>query len=86
MSVRDSDDTIIVTSRKASDNEFIQIRYTAAVKEKDPLTDVPTEERGDVSEIEVNYVYVSLDCLVFNNLILTLQFSLWHINAIMYSF
>lgn len=60
MSVRDSDDTIVVTSRTATNNEFVKVRYMAAVKEKDPLQDVPTEERGDVSEIEVNYVYVFL--------------------------
>ena len=56
MSVRETDDTVVVTSRTASNNEFVNVRYMAVVKEKDPLQDVPTEERGDVSEIEVNYV------------------------------
>lgn len=58
MSVRESDDTVVVTSRTASSNEFVQVRYIAAVKNQDPLQEVPIEERGNVSEIEVNYVYV----------------------------
>ena len=58
MSIRDTDDTIVVTSRTASGNEFVKIRFMAAVK--DPLQDVPLEERNDVSEIEVQYVYVYL--------------------------
>lgn len=56
MSVQPSDDSVVVTSRTASENEFVQVRYMAAVKERDPLQDIPTEERGDISEIEVNYV------------------------------
>lgn len=60
MSVRQSDDTVVVTSRTASSNEFVQVRYIAAVKKQDPLREVPIEERGNVSEIEVNYVYVLL--------------------------
>lgn len=56
MSVQPSDDSVVVTSQIASENEFVQVRYMAAVKERDPLQDIPTEERGDISEIEVNYV------------------------------
>lgn len=56
MSVRLSDDSVVVTSRTASENEYVQVRYMAAVKEKDPLQDIPAEERGNISEIEENYV------------------------------
>lgn len=56
MSAREEDDAIVVTSQTASDKEFVRVRYMASTKVKDPLENVPLEERGDVSEIEVNYV------------------------------
>lgn len=56
MSVRQSDDTIVVASRTAGENEYIHIRYLASIREQDPLENVPLEERGSVKDIEKNYV------------------------------
>ncbi|XP_065221681.1 protein FRG1 [Planococcus citri] len=56
MSIQDSDDSVVVTSRKAGDKEIVQVRYFAADREKDPLEDIPVEERGDLKEVEMNYV------------------------------
>lgn len=56
MSIEESDDSVVVNSRKATDKEIVQVRYVAATREKDPLEDIPVEERGDLKEVEVNYV------------------------------
>lgn len=56
MSIRLSDDTVMANSRTASDNEIVNVRYIAAVKERDPMEDIPVEERGNLSEVELNYV------------------------------
>lgn len=55
MSVRDSDDSIVVASRTAGPNEMLSVR---SQKEK-VLTNVPelpVEEKGSIKEIELNYV------------------------------
>lgn len=56
MSVRDSDDSVMVNSKTASDKEVVNVRYIAAVKERDPMEGIPEEERGDLGDVELNYV------------------------------
>ncbi len=58
MSARPADDQIVVKSKKAAESEYIRIRYEATVKVCDPSLDVPSEDKGSISKIEENYVYV----------------------------
>ncbi|CAA9997742.1 unnamed protein product [Nesidiocoris tenuis] len=55
MSVKDEDDSIVAEKRTAGEKEFCSVR---SQKEKitDAQPDVPVEERGKISEIEINYV------------------------------
>lgn len=55
MSVRDSDDSIVVGSRTAGPNEMLSIR---SQKEKilTSAPEIPIEEKGSIKEIELNYV------------------------------
>ncbi|KAL0276569.1 UNVERIFIED_CONTAM: hypothetical protein PYX00_004121 [Menopon gallinae] len=55
MSVEPSDDSVVAKSRTAGVNEFIKIR-SSATSEKDPDSHLPTEEKGNLSQIEENFV------------------------------
>ncbi|KAK9498404.1 hypothetical protein O3M35_003044 [Rhynocoris fuscipes] len=55
MSVRDSDDSIVVENRTAGPNEFLTIR-SQKEKELTNISEVPVEEKGSIKEIELNYV------------------------------
>jgi len=56
LSVRHSDDTLVVASRTAGDEEMLNVRYVADSNVEDPLQNVPVEERGNIAQIEENYV------------------------------
>ncbi|CAL8091228.1 unnamed protein product [Orchesella dallaii] len=53
MSADPDDDSIVASSRKAGDAEMVVIRCQTERVEKD---DTPTEERGSIKDIELNYV------------------------------
>lgn len=55
LSVDPEDDTVVANVKKAGPDQFIKIR-SQTVKEENPLKDVPTEEQGNIKQIEVNYV------------------------------
>ncbi|XP_045469968.1 protein FRG1 homolog [Harmonia axyridis] len=55
LGVDPDDDGIVARAKTASQNEMISIRSHTA-REVNPLKDVPTEEQGDIQQIEVNYV------------------------------
>lgn len=55
LSIDPDDDSVVANVKKAGTDQFIQIR-SQAVKEDNPLVDVPTEEQGNIKQIEVNYV------------------------------
>lgn len=55
MSVRQEDDTVVAINRSAGPGEMLRIR-SAAVVEKDEGADIPIEEKGNLSQIEENYV------------------------------
>uniref|UniRef100_A0A0B6YAB4 Protein FRG1 homolog n=1 Tax=Arion vulgaris TaxID=1028688 RepID=A0A0B6YAB4_9EUPU len=49
------DGDIECTSSKAGSGEFVRLR-SSAVRERDPLENIPKEERGSVKDAEINYV------------------------------
>lgn len=51
----DDDGDIVCSNKKAGDNEMIKIRLNAMI-DKDPLADIPMEERGKIKDAEINYV------------------------------
>lgn len=51
----DSEDNIVATNRHAKADHMVQIR-SQTVRDINPMKDVPTEEQGDVKQIEINYV------------------------------
>lgn len=55
MSVDPSDDNIVARSRTAGLDEFIKIR-TSVTYEKSSDSHLPTEEKGNLSQIEENFV------------------------------
>ncbi|XP_044761817.1 protein FRG1 homolog [Coccinella septempunctata] len=55
LSVDPDDDAIIARTKKAGPEEMVTIR-SHITREINPLKDVPTEEQGDIKQIEVNYV------------------------------
>jgi len=55
LSVNDDDDSIVADKRTAGRNEMLWVR-TQTVKLNDQIPQVPDEERGSISQIEVNYV------------------------------
>lgn len=64
MSVRDEDEHLVALSKTAGPDQFLQIR-TAAVVASDEGNEVPVEEKGNLSQIEENYVYVKIFFLLF---------------------
>jgi hypothetical protein len=59
MSIDPEDDELVALKRKAGDAEIAIIR-TSASREKDTTDDGPPEEKADLSQVEINYVYVKL--------------------------
>ncbi|XP_075228177.1 protein FRG1 homolog [Lycorma delicatula] len=55
MSIRESDDTLVAVSQTAGENEMVVVR-SSALRETDKKPEIPVEEQGSLSEIEVNYV------------------------------
>ncbi|KAF6211760.1 hypothetical protein GE061_012275 [Apolygus lucorum] len=55
MSVKDEDDSIVAIDRTATDKEMLTIR-SQNEKITDQVSDMPDEERGNLSQIELNYV------------------------------
>uniref|UniRef100_A0A1B6C643 Protein FRG1 homolog n=1 Tax=Clastoptera arizonana TaxID=38151 RepID=A0A1B6C643_9HEMI len=55
MSIRQDDDTVVAINRTASSGEMLKIR-SAAIIEVDVDADIPVEEKGNLSQIEENYV------------------------------
>lgn len=53
----DEDDSLIAKNKKAGDAEYCIIRSLAS-RVVDTKSTVPTEERGNLDEIEANYVLV----------------------------
>lgn len=54
MSADPKDDSIVACTRKAGDDEMVVMRcQTERVSNED---DTPTEEKGSIRDIEVNYV------------------------------
>lgn len=51
----DAEDSVISKAKKAGPGEMVTIR-SHTTREVNPLKDVPTEEQGDIRQIEVNYV------------------------------
>ncbi|GFN82274.1 protein frg1-like [Plakobranchus ocellatus] len=51
----DEDGELACSARTAGEGEFLRLR-SSAVRERDPLEDIPTEERGSVKDAEINYV------------------------------
>ncbi|KAH9523327.1 Protein frg1 [Bulinus truncatus] len=51
----DDKGNIVCTSRMAGSKEMIKLRSSAA-RDRDPLEDIPKEDRGSVKEAEINYV------------------------------
>lgn len=55
MSVVFSDDSVVARSKKAGQEEMLRIRSSVS-KEVDPEADLPDEEKGNLAEVEENYV------------------------------
>ncbi|PSN46187.1 Protein FRG1 [Blattella germanica] len=55
MSVAPTDDSVVATSKKAGLNEVVQVR-SHAEREVMPGSDLPLEEQGSISQVELNYV------------------------------
>lgn len=55
MSIDPEDDAVVALRKVAGEAEFAIIR-SCAVKEKNTEEDIPTEEQGDLSQVEINYV------------------------------
>jgi hypothetical protein len=52
----DEEDNVVCSSRKAGTDEILKIRIPAPAQEVDPNEGVPEEERGNLSQVEVNYM------------------------------
>lgn len=50
-----SDDDIVCQNRTAGPSEFIVIR-SIIQRSQSPSKDIPKEEQGSITEVEVNYV------------------------------
>lgn len=55
MSIDLEDDAVVALSKRAGQDQILQIRIQA-VKEVEKIEDVPAEEEGSLSQIEINYV------------------------------
>nr|CAD7458282.1 unnamed protein product [Timema tahoe] len=55
MSVAPDDDSVVAEVKTAGAGEVLQLR-SPAIREKDKSGEVPVEEQGNLSQVEVNYV------------------------------
>lgn len=55
MTIDPEDDAVLANVKKAGPDQFVQIR-SQTQKEDNPLSDVPSEEQGNIRQIEINYV------------------------------
>lgn len=55
MTIDPEDDAVLANVKKAGIDQFIQLR-SQTHKEENPLSDVPSEEQGNIRQIEINYV------------------------------
>lgn len=55
MSVDHEDDTVVALSKRAGADQIMQLR-SQIIKETDNSDEIPKEEQGNLSQIEVNYV------------------------------
>lgn len=58
MSIDPEDDALVASCKRVGEPQVVQLR-SQAKKETDPLKDVPTEEKGNLSQVELNYMYVA---------------------------
>lgn len=58
MSPKPEDDTIVAVSKKAGKEQYVTLRCQEQVR--NPDDDIPTEEKGNIADIELNYVLVYL--------------------------
>ncbi|XP_023016945.1 FSHD region gene 1 [Leptinotarsa decemlineata] len=55
LSIDPEDDSVVAKTRRAGPEQFLTLR-SQTVKEENPLKDVPSEEQGNISQIEINYI------------------------------
>lgn len=55
MSVDREDDTVVALSKRAGADQIVQLR-SQIIRETDKSEEIPKEEQGGLSQIEVNYV------------------------------
>ncbi|KAJ9591193.1 hypothetical protein L9F63_002264, partial [Diploptera punctata] len=55
MSITRDDDSVVAVNKKAGAEEIVQVR-SHAEREVKPGSDLPQEEQGSISQVEVNYV------------------------------
>lgn len=55
MSIDPEDDALVALCKRVGEPQVVQLR-SQAKKETDPLKDVPTEEKGNLSQVELNYM------------------------------
>lgn len=55
LSVNVDDDTVVAVSKKAGEDQILQIR-SQTVRSVNPMKDVPLEEQGNLAQVEINYV------------------------------
>lgn len=55
MTTDPEDDAVLANVKKAGSDQFVQIR-SQSHKEENPLSDVPSEEQGNIRQVELNYV------------------------------
>lgn len=59
MSVDPEDDTVVALRKKATNLEHAIIRSCAA-RATDTADEIPTEEKGNLNQVEINYMYVRI--------------------------
>ena len=55
MAIDPEDDAVVALKKKVGENEIAIVR-SSAVQEKVTDDDIPTEEKGDLTQVELNYV------------------------------
>lgn len=55
MTIDLEDDAVVANLKKAGSEQFVQIR-SQTQKQENPLSDVPSEEQGNIRQVEINYV------------------------------
>lgn len=55
MTIDIEDDALLANVKKAGSDQFVQIR-SQTQKEENIHSDVPSEEQGNIRQVEINYV------------------------------